>query len=231
MNRKIVFVSAVGLAWGLLLLAIWPMVQAVAPNWNWLYIPLSYATGLGFFAFGTVAADGAENSRAGQWIVLIIGILYGVSNIGAYNPMALLSVGPTVWGAAVALYDNSATEPFRLRNPGRVWVVGGIGMLLAFLGARFWFPYQTIEPSRWLDAVAVVVVLLQHIAIIAYLLGSVKGDSWVFRYSKGLGAILALIHNLAYHSPGSVAYQVALLTVMLLLAADDYRKQQNPPSP
>ncbi|MCK6693488.1 MAG: hypothetical protein L6Q97_15490, partial [Thermoanaerobaculia bacterium] len=105
------------------------------------------------------------------------------------------------------------------------------GLLVAFIVAAKVYPYGIIQPSGWLNTIAVIVVLLQHIAIIAYLIGDIKGDSPVFRYAKALGAVLALVQNLAYHSPGSVAYQVALLTVMFLMAADDhFRKNQNPPS-
>lgn len=231
MKNKTVFVSAEGLAWGLLLLVAWPVIQAAAPEWNGLYVWLSYATGLAFYAFGTVAADGAVNSRNGQWIVLVIGVLYGISNIGAYNPMALLSVGPTIWGAYIALRDGKTNKPLRLHNQQRVLLAGVLGLLVAFIVAAKVYPYGIIQPSGWLNAIAVIVVLLQHIAIIAYLIGDIKGDSPLFRYAKAFGAVLALVQNLAYHSPGSVAYQVALLTIMLLLATDDhFRKNQNPPS-
>lgn len=231
MKNKTVFVSAEGLAWGLLLLVAWPVIQAAAPEWNGLYVGLSYATGLAFYAFGTVAADGAENSRTGQWIALIIGVLYGISNIGAYNPMALLSVGPITWGAYTALRDGETSKPFRLHNQRRVLLAGSLGLLVAFIVASKVYPYGIIQPSGWLNAVAVIVVLLQNIAVVAYLIGDIKGNSPVFRYAKAFGAILGLVQNLAYHSPGSVVYQVALLTVMLLLAADDhFRKNQNPPS-
>jgi len=226
MGKKFLFKSAEAL--GLLILGyvlsywmyrFWPLLQDATAHWPlWPFQLSGIGAAIGTYLLVAIAGDGASNSRTYQWLLLIAIGIYAFACIGDYSAIALLSCGPLFVASTAALIKATTRSPLRIKNSRRLLTVAVLSAMIGILASLFWSRlFAGNLTLLWITGG--LGLSCEAIAQITYTQGWINPR--VYRRMQTLASLLVLISNLAQSSSGSVAYNVAVLSAMVIFALDD----------